>query len=147
MLGYFPSIDRDLFEQLESMRRQLDRVFGEASSGAGIRAVAAGAFPAVNVGASPEQVDVYVFASGIKKDDLEITLQQNLLSIGGERRSDPPERAQFYRRERFDGGFRRVITLPEDVDPDRVSASYRDGVLRVTVQRREAVRPRQIEVK
>ena len=45
-----------------------------------------------------------------------------------------------------DGEFRRVITLPDDVDPDRVEAKYRDGVLQITVQRREAVRPRQITV-
>jgi len=51
-----------------------------------------------------------------------------------------------YRRERFSGGFRRVITLPEDVDPDKVRASYRDGVLHVMIDRREEVKPRRIEV-
>jgi HSP20 family protein len=56
------------------------------------------------------------------------------------------EAANYYRQERFDGEFRRVITLPDDVDPDRVEAKYRDGVLQITVQRREAVRPRQITV-
>ncbi|HEY3583541.1 MAG TPA: Hsp20/alpha crystallin family protein, partial [Casimicrobiaceae bacterium] len=54
--------------------------------------------------------------------------------------------ADYYRKERYDGEFRRVITLPDDVDSDRVQASYRDGVLQITVQRREASRPRQISV-
>lgn len=147
MLGYFPSFNRDLFDQMEWMRRQLDQAFGDLRGESGIRAMGAGTFPAVNIGASPEQVDVYVFASGIDKDKLEISLQQNLLTLAGERRFEAPEQAQFYRRERFNGSFRRVITLPEDVDPDKVSASYNDGVLHVAVQRREAVRPRQIEVK
>ena len=57
-----------------------------------------------------------------------------------------PEDAEYYRRERYDGEFHRVIALPDDVDPDRVGAKYRDGVLQVTVQRRATVRPRQIEV-
>jgi HSP20 family protein len=56
------------------------------------------------------------------------------------------EKAQYYRRERFDGEFRRVITLPDDVDPERVEAKYRDGVLQITIQRHESARPRQINV-
>jgi len=56
------------------------------------------------------------------------------------------EDANYYRRERFDGAFRRVLALPEDADPERVEAHYQDGVLQITVQRREAARPRQIEV-
>ena len=125
----------------------MDQAFGDWSGTTGIRSMAAGTFPAINVGASEEQVDVYVFAAGMDPKSLDISLQQNLLTISGERKIESPESAQFYRQERFSGSFRRVITLPEDVDPDRVNASYRDGVLHVAVQRREAVRPRQIEVK
>jgi HSP20 family protein len=147
MLGYFPGFRSDVFDQLEWMRRQLGDLFGEpAGAEPGIRSVAAGTFPAINVGASPEQVDVYVFASGVDKDGLDISLQQNLLSVAGERRAEDPEGAQYYRRERFNGSFRRMITLPEDIDPDKVTASYDNGVLHIAVQRREAVRPRQIEV-
>ncbi len=147
MVGYLPNFDGDLFDQLERMRRQLGQLFGDVGGESGIRASATGTFPAINVGASPEQVDVYVFASGVDKDRLDISLQQNLLTIAGERRTEAPEQAQFYRRERFNGGFRRVVTLPEDVDPDKVTASYSDGVLHIAVRRRETVRPRQIQVK
>lgn len=147
MLGDFPGFQNDLFDELERMRRQMSHWFGDWSGGPGIRSVAAGTYPAINVGASTEQVDVYVFAAGLDKEKLDISLQQNLLTIAGERRLEAPEQAQYYRRERFNGGFRRVITLPEDVDPDKVNASYSDGVLHLAVQRREAVRPRQIEVK
>jgi HSP20 family protein len=147
MLGYLTGLDRDAFGQLELMRRQMDRMFGNWSAPAGIRSMAAGTFPAINVGASESQIDVYVFAAGIDPKSLDISLQQNLLSISGERKLESPENAQFYRQERFSGGFRRVITLPDDVDPDRVEATYRNGVLQITIQRREALRPRQIEVK
>ncbi|HEC16886.1 MAG TPA: Hsp20/alpha crystallin family protein [Sedimenticola sp.] len=146
MLGYLSGFDNDIFDQFERMRRQMDRLFGDWSGATGIRAMAAGSFPAINVGASPEQVDVYVFAPGIAPDSLDISLQQNLLSISGERKVELPENVQLYRRERFNGSFHRTITLPEDVDPDRVNASCRDGVLHITVQRREEVRPRRIEV-
>ena len=64
----------------------------------------------------------------------------------GSRKLEVDETADYYRRERFDGDFRRVITLPDDVDPERVDAKYRDGVLQITIQRREAAQPRQITV-
>jgi HSP20 family protein len=90
---------------------------------------------------------VYLFAAGLDPKSLDISLQQNLLTVSGERKATVHEQANYYRRERFTGDFRRVITLPEDVDPDRVEAYYRAGVLQVSVQRREAARPRQIQVK
>ena len=58
----------------------------------------------------------------------------------------PISNCTWYLRERFDGEFRRAVTLPEDVDPERVEATYRDGVLHLVIKRRTAVRPRQIPV-
>lgn len=147
MWNYLTGFDDDLLDQFERMRRQLEGLAGSPFGPAGIRSVAAGTFPAINVGASPEEVDLYVFAAGIDPKRLDITLQQNLLTIAGERNVEFPDDAQIYRNERHSGGFRRVLSLPEDVDPEKVNATYRDGVLQITVKRREAVRPRQIEVK
>jgi HSP20 family protein len=76
-------------------------------------------------------------------------VDRGLLVIAGERASDLPnqgERASVYANERFSGRFRRVVSLPEDADPARVDASYRDGVLRISVARRESALPRRIEV-
>jgi HSP20 family protein len=147
MWGYLRSFDTDLFSQLERMRQEMDAMFGARPGSAGIRSVASGTFPAINVGASASRVDVYVFAAGVDPQSLDISIQQNLLTISGERKAALPEDVQLYRRERFSGGFRRVITLPEDVDPDKVQANYRDGVLHLMVDRREEVKPRRIEVK
>lgn len=147
MWGYLTGFENDLFDQFERTHRQMDRLFGDWGGARGIRSVAAGTFPAINVGASPQQVDVYVFAAGMDPKSLDISLQKNLLTVSGERRIESPEDVEFYRQERFNGSFRRVITLPEDVDADKVNAGYRDGVLQISVQRQEAVRPRQIEVK
>ena len=101
----------------------------------------------LNVGVTPEKADVYLFVAGMDPKALDLSIQRNLLTISGERKVPEREGVQYYRDERFDGEFRRVVTLPEDVDPEKVVATYTDGVLHVSVQRREATRPRQIEIK
>ena len=140
-------IDTNLFGEFRRLENEVDQLFARSAWPASIRAVRRGTFPPINVGATPEKVDVYLFAAGLDPKDLDISIQQNLLAVSGSRRVPVNEEAEYYRRERFDGDFRRVIQLPDDVDPDRVDAKYRDGVLQITVQRRESARPRQIEVK
>lgn len=142
----FGSFDTSLFDEFRRLESEMDQLFGRGSLPAGIRAMRRGTFPPINVGATPERVDVYLFAAGLDPKSLDISIQQNLLAVSGERKVPVDEAADYYRQERFDGEFRRVITLPDDVDPDRIDAKYRDGVLQITVQRREAVRPRQITV-
>jgi len=112
----------------------------------GIRSVSRGTFPPLNIGASPDSVDVYIFAAGLDPKGLDVTLQQNILTVSGERQSQAAEKSVFYRRELFEGPFQRVITLPEDVDSDAVTAHYQNGVLHVRIGRREEVRPKQIQI-
>lgn len=148
MLGsMFSSFNGTLFDDLRRLESDMDQLFGRSAYPAGIRAMPRGTFPSVNVGSTPERVDVYVFAPGTDPKSIDVSMQQNLLTVSGSRKVPAHDDAEYYRRERFDGDFRRVIALPDDADPDRVEARYRDGVLQVTVQRRIAARPRQIEVK
>jgi HSP20 family protein len=73
-----------------------------------------------------------------------------VLTIAGERASDVPresDKVSVYADERFAGSFKRAISLPEDVDASRIEAKYRDGILRITVTKRENAKPRRIEVK
>ena len=140
------SFDTSLFDELRRLDGEMDPIFGRSTRPAGIRAVPRGTFPPVNVGSTAEQVDVYLFAPGLDPKALDISIQQNLLTVAGSRKIGADASAGYYRRERYDGDFRRVISLPDDADPDRVNATYRDGVLQITVRRREAARPRQIEV-
>lgn len=135
-----------LFDEFRRLEDEMDEMFGRWPWPAGIRSVARGTYPPINVGSTPEQVDVYLFVAGLDPKTLDISLQQNLLTISGERKVSAGKEANYYRKERFDGSFRRVINLPEDVDPDRVKAHYTDGILQIHVQRREAARPRQIAV-
>ena len=136
-----------LFAEFRRLEREFDEFFmGWSPWAGGIRSLPAGTFPAVNVGSNPHSVTVYVFAPGIDPKSLEISLQENVLSVSGQRDVPAERNASYYRQERFGGSFRRVISLPEDVDPDKVDATYRDGILQVTVQRRELAKPRQIEI-
>ena len=137
----------DLFAELNRMQSLLDQVF--PTPGASIRSQAGAGFPVLNVGTTPASVEVQALAPGLDPAKLEITIDRGLLVIAGERASELPEnneRASVYASERFSGRFRRVISLPDDADPARVDASYRDGVLRISVAKRESSLPRRIEV-
>jgi HSP20 family protein len=147
MFSNLSTFEGSLFDEIRRMEHEMDPLFGTGLWPSGIRAVARGTYPPINIGSTPDQVDVYLFVAGVSPESLDISIQQNLLTVDGERRLITEEGADYYRKERFDGAFHRVVTLPEDVDPDKVDASYREGVLHITIQRRESVKPRQIKVK
>jgi HSP20 family protein len=140
-----------LFSDMERLRREFDQAF--ESSGlpwgmpASIRAVAPGSFPALNVGTTPGSVEVYAFAPGLDPNKLDVTVDRGVLTISGERPAPADgEKANVYSRERLFGKFKRALSLPEDVDPDRISAAYRDGLLQVSIARKEAAQPKRIAV-
>jgi HSP20 family protein len=138
-----------LFGQFERLRRELDDAFGISALPSSIRSVAAGGLPALNVGRTPTSVEVYAFAPGLDPSKIEVTLDRGVLRIAGERKSALPEDRKgvnVYARERGAGSFARAVALPDDVDPAHVNASYRDGVLMVSIARREAAQPKRITV-
>ena len=147
MFGSLTNFEGSLFDDLRRMQQDMDEMFGPRAWPTGIRSVARGTYPPINVGATSDRVDVYLFAAGLDPKVLDISIQQNLLTVAGERIVEIPENADHYRRERFSGPFRRVISLPDDVDSEKVDARYADGVLHIAVERRESSRPRKIEVK
>lgn len=142
----YSSFDSNVIDNIRRMESEMDQLLGRGAYPAGIRAVPRGTFPPINVGSTPDKVEVYLFAAGVDPKTIDVSIQQNLLTVSGNRKVVVNPQAEYYRRERFDGEFRRVIALPDDADPDRVEAKYRDGVLHITVQRRQAARARQIEV-
>lgn len=141
----YPSV----FGDFDRLRRELDDVFGLAGLPTSIRSAAPGAFPALNIGNTPSSVEIYAFAPGIDPNQIEVTIDRGVMSISGERQSVLPSddpKANVYGNERFAGRFRRAISLPEDIDPSKVEATYRDGVLRISVARRESAMPKRITV-
>jgi HSP20 family protein len=135
-----------LFDQFRRMESEMNQLFGTAPLPNSIRAAASGTYPPINIGSTAKQVDVYLFAAGVDPQSLDITIQQNLLTVAGERKLISEQGANYYRKERYDGEFRRVVTLPDDVDADAVEAKYRDGVLHIAIKRSGAAVPRQIQV-
>lgn len=138
----------DLFSEVNRLQSMLDQVFRPVERSS-IRGLTGASFPVINVGTTPESIEVMALAPGLEPDSLQLTVDRGLLVIAGERKSQVPEpgdSTSVYAQERFAGSFRRVVSLPEDADPAKVDATYRDGILRVTVAKRESSRPRRIEV-
>ena len=143
---YRSLFSRDVFAELDRLQREIQETFDVSPS---IRGFGRGGFPALNVGGTPQSVEIYAFTPGLDPAKLDVTLDQGVLTIAGERPADLPaadDKATVHVNERFGGRFRRVVSLADDLDPDSVTADYRDGVLHVSVKRRESAQPRRITV-
>ena len=125
---------------------RLNRMFDAAFSGEPLASAAW--VPAIDVFETADKdVVVKVDLPDVKREDIKVTFENNILSIEGERKFVSDEsREQYHRLERGYGAFRRSFTLPTSVDAARVEAAYQDGVLTVKLPRREEARPRQIKV-
>ena len=103
--------------------------------------------PSVDVAESENEFTVYAELPGLNKEDIKVTLEDNMLTIEGERkREDEQKDKQFFRRERSYGTFKRAFKLGTEVQADKIAANYKDGILTLTVPKSEAAKPRQIEV-
>ncbi len=157
----FPS---DLFAEMDRLQREMQQAFDTVSPS--IRGFAR-SFPALNVGHTPTSVEIYAFAPGVDPSKIDVSVDRGVLTIEGERARSTPSgngsnggsggspvsdsggsgaRSTMHIKERFEGRFRRVLSLPDDIDPDKVDASYRDGVLSISVKRRESAQPRRIQI-
>ena len=136
----------DMFGEMDRLQREIQQALELSPN---IRGFGRGGFPALNVGGTPQTVEVYAFAPGVDPKTLEIDLERGMLTIAGERKSQLPDdgaRSTLHINERFAGSFRRVISLPEDADPDAVEASFKDGLVHISIQRRAAAQPRRITI-
>lgn len=137
---------RDVLAELNRLQSEVQRAFDISPS---IRGLGRGGFPAINVGTTPETLELYVFAPGLDPSTVEVNLDRGVLSIAGSRKTELPaqdQKASVHINERFQGKFQRVVSLPDDADPNGVSASYRDGILHIQVKRREESQPRRITI-
>ncbi|BCG05422.1 heat-shock protein Hsp20 (plasmid) [Paraburkholderia sp. PGU19] len=137
----------DLFSNLDRLQRQMSSLFGGYSSS--LRSSRFGTFPHINIGTTDDTVEVVAFAPGVDPAKLDISVDKGLLSIAGERmtrEAELPAGSRQYAQERFNGSFRRVVELPQQADPDKVTARYVDGCLLISVGKREVSKPRAIAV-
>lgn len=104
--------------------------------------------PAVDVAEHENQYVVKVELPGVTKDDVKITIQENVLTIRGEKKQETETKdSNFHRVERSYGSFQRSFSLPTHVKNEKIEASYKDGILTVTLPKAEEAKPKQIEVK
>jgi HSP20 family protein len=143
----YPQSDLSVaFGRLFQRRGELDRVF-ESSLGSFFGPVGSSNRwnPAVDVYQDKDQFTVYAELPGLKKEEIEIALNGDTLTIGGERKQEAnPEEGS--RSERFFGKFQRNLTLPVAVNAEKVNATYQDGILKVVLPKAEEAKPRQIPV-
>jgi len=134
------------FEQLSGLREEINRLFDEpygAVSGEFFNGWA----PALDLAEDADNLVATVELPGLKKEDIQIILHDGVLSIAGERKRDEKEKGtDAYRTERFYGRFHRVLSLPKPVKTEAIKATYRDGILTVTMPKTEEAKPKQIEV-
>jgi len=140
---------QDELNQLNPMNHQMSSLFGQAF---GQRQAAASATPAwapaLDISERKDAYLVTVELPGVDLDDLEITLEEGMLTIQGERHfAHDSSEQQFHRIERRYGAFRRSITLPAHVQADAVEATIEDGVLELVVPKAEEAKPKRIEVR
>ena len=102
--------------------------------------------PALDLYQNNDNVVAIVELPGMRKEDIEISLQDGMLTIAGERNAESGQENGAARTERFTGKFRRSITLPTRVDANKVNATYKDGILTVTLPKAEEAKPKQIQV-
>lgn len=148
----------NLLGEMERMREEIDRILGDDrlpswtypfSRISFLPGRAARAYPLLNVGDDSENVYVDALAPGVDPNSLKVSVAGGLLTIAGEKLPLPknvrPD--SIHRGERSAGQFARSLSLPADVDPDKVEASYKNGLLKIVLPKAEAARPRQIQVK
>jgi HSP20 family protein len=138
----------DLWSKMTRFRNEMDRLFESFGLGNGGWPTLAAAYPAVNVWQDSDHVFVEAELPGMELNELEIYVTGgNQLTIKGERQEPNFGKGYWHRQERGFGSFARVITLPVDVDADKVEARFHNGVLTVIMPKSETARPRRIAVK
>jgi len=137
----------NVLHPVDQLRKEMDRVLsGFAGAFTGGPAAASREQPPINVWETADALHAEMEVPGLTSDQLEIAVVGIELSIKIERPEVEEEGVTFHRRERSVGSFTRVVRLPLEVDPGRVEAQLRNGVLTVTLPKAEAARPRKIQV-
>ena len=134
--------------RLSTLRDELDSLFELPflSNFANQSQLFSGWMPALDLYQNNDNVVAVVELPGMRKEDIEISLHEGMLTISGERKHEASENENAERSERYVGKFRRSITLPTRVDASKVNATYKDGILTVTLPKAEEAKPRKIQV-
>src|SRR5918912_2183786 len=139
----------DPFRDLRTLQDEVNRLFSTNLSRAfGAEGIARGAWnPSVDIYENKDQIVLEAELPGMNREDFDLTVENNVITLRGERRFEKKDDSDNYHRvERSYGSFTRSFTLPQTVSAEDAKAEYRNGVLRVTLPKREEVKARRIEV-
>jgi HSP20 family protein len=136
----------DPFRELAQLQRDMNRLWG-SFAGDPDSPRGSGVFPALNISEDDDRVYVRAELPGITKDDIEISTHDDNLVITGERKIAENEDVVYHRREREAGSFKRITSLPARIDPGKVEATLRDGVLTITLAKAAEAKPAKIAVR
>ncbi len=141
-----PALSEEMFDMRRQINRMFDNLFrGELPEPSELDGIWN---PSVDIAERENEYLVKVELPGVNKDDVRITLEENLLTIRGEKKQEKESKdANYHRMERSYGSFQRSFTLPTSVKADKIDASYRDGILTVTLPKADEAKRKQIEVK
>ena len=136
------------FRDFASLQDRVNRVFRESYNGSHDESLTTSTFaPAVDVYEDEHQVTLKIEVPGIDEKDIDVRVENNTLTVHGERKIEKEEKEENYRRvERQYGSFTRTFTLPQTVDAEKVSANYDKGVLKITLPKKAEAKPKQIRV-
>ena len=132
----------DPFEALVRLQQTMDSL--RSSEWLNTGPSAAGGFPPVNAFRKGDDYILIAELPGVARDSVDIQVKGNTIRVSGRKMPHYPEKASLHRRERTFGQFDRSLTLPIDIDPDKVQATYSDGVMAVLLPRAEHDKPRRI---
>lgn len=141
-------IKYDPFRELRSLQDEVNRLFSSSFS-RGDNELMRGAWsPNVDIFENKDQIVLEAELPGIKADDVDISIENNILTIHGERKFEKKDEGDnFHRVERSYGSFTRSFTLPPTVSSENARAEFENGILRLTLAKREEAKPRRIEIK
>lgn len=132
--------------EVDRLRDEINRLFDDDWFGGGVFDGALA--PRMDVEDSEDQVLVTAELPGVDIKDVDVSVSGNVLTVKGEKKEEhEKDEGNYYHRERWSGSFQRSMTLPDAIDPDKVDAEMKEGVLRITFPKREEVKPKQINVK
>ncbi len=133
---------------MDLFRSRMNGVFNEfdRNSRIGHRGASGETYPRTNLHDTGDNLEVMAEVPGIAKEDLNVKIQGNYLEISGTRKADVPEGYTVNRTERSTSSFSRSFTLPYEVDANQVEATLKDGILRMTLPKSEAAKPKQISI-
>ena len=133
----------------KELRREMNRLFDSVLHDTSAATTSTTAWsPLVDIKENQEGYEVNAELPGMARDDISINVTGNTLTLSGERKRESEEKGDNYHRvERYFGKFPRSFTFPEEIEPAKISAVYKDGVLTIRVPKSEQAKPKQIEIR